>query len=73
MKTKSNPKHALRKITLLVPTELLEEALKVGGDNLTQTVRKGLQLIAARGAYNELRKMRGKVKFSLTLDEMRYE
>ena len=70
---KKKTKSAYRKITLLVPTDLLEEALKVGGDNLTQTVRKGLQLIAARDAYNEIRKMRGKVKFSLSLDEMRYE
>lgn len=57
----------------MVPEDLLEEALKVGKDNLTQTVRKGLELIAARGAYDGLRKMKGKVKFSLTLDEMRYE
>ncbi len=71
MKKKAKP--ALKKITLLVPADILEEALKVGGDNLTQTVRKGLQLIAARDAYYEIRKMRGKVKFSLSLDEMKHE
>ena len=71
MKKKSKP--ILKKITLFVPADILEEAIKVGGDNLTQTVRKGLQLIAARDAYSEIRKMRGKVKFSLSLDEMRYE
>jgi len=73
MKTKKPSKPAFRKITLLVPTDLLEEALKAGGDNLSQTAKKGLQLIAARQAYTEIRKMRGKVKFSLPLDEMRYE
>ena len=62
-----------RKITLLVPADLLEDALRAGGDTLTGTVRKGLQLIAAREAFSGLRKMRGKVKFSLSVDEMRYE
>jgi len=70
---KRNLKQAYKKITLLVPTDLLEQALKTGGDNLTQTVRKGLKLIAARNAYSGIRKMKGKVKFSLSLDEMRYE
>jgi hypothetical protein len=63
----------LKKITLFVPTDLLEDALRVGGQNITQTVRKALQLIAARDAYDGLKSMRGKVKFSLSLDEMRYE
>jgi hypothetical protein len=70
---KSSQKKKLKKITLYVPTDLLNEALKSGGDNLTQTVRKGLSLIAARKAYDGIRKMRGKVKFSISLDAMRYE
>jgi hypothetical protein len=70
---KKNVKAKLKKITLFVPTELLEDALRVGGDNITETVRKALKLIAARETYQGLKKMRGKVKFSLTLDEMRYE
>jgi len=70
---KKKPSTTLKKITLFVPAELLEEALRIGGDNMTQTVRRGLELITARDAFSELRKMRGKVKFSLSLDEMRYE
>ena len=71
MKKKAKPE--LKKITLLVPTILLDEAMKVGGDNITQTVRKALTLIAARDAYEGIKKMRGKVKFSLSLDQMRFE
>lgn len=70
---RKKPKIALKKITLFVPEELLEEALRVGGENMTQTVRRGLELIAARDAFSQLRKLKGKVKFSLSLDEMRYE
>ena len=70
---KNNKKVAYKKVTLMVPVDLLEQALKAGGDNLTQTVRKGLILIAARDTYQNIKKMRGKVKFSLSLDEMRYE
>lgn len=70
---KKNTKPELKKITLFVPTDLLESALKAGGGNITQTVRKALQLIAARDAYDGLKKMRGKVKFSISLDDMRYE
>ena len=69
MKTKS----ILKKITLMVPEDLLEDALKAGNDNLTQTVRKGLELIAARHAYTGIRKMKGKVKFSISPNEMKYE
>ncbi len=69
----ANKKPLYKKITLNVPVDLLDEALKVGGDNLTQTVRKGLQLIAAQDAFKGIRKMRGKVKFSLPLDEIRYD
>jgi hypothetical protein len=34
-------------------------------------VRKGLELLAAHDAYEGLQKMRGKVKFGLTWQEMR--
>jgi hypothetical protein len=36
-----------RKITVEVPLELLEKAQRASGAGVTQTVRKGLQLVAA--------------------------
>ena len=68
---KESMKLKYKKITLNVPTDLLEAALKAGGDNLTQTVRKGLELIAAQHAYEGLRSKRGEVDFSISLAAMR--
>jgi hypothetical protein len=53
-----------RKITVEVPLELLERAQEASGAGVTQTVRTGLQLVAASRTYARLRKLRGKVRFS---------
>lgn len=60
-----------RKITLEVPEELLERALAASGEGITQTVRQGLQLVAAGRAYEELRRLRGKVKLGIDLEALR--
>ena len=38
---------------------------------ITETVREGLQVLAAKWGYEGLRKLRGKVKFSINLKELR--
>lgn len=60
-----------RKITLEVPEELLERALAASGEGITQTVRRGLQLVAAGRAYDELRRLRSKVKLGIDLEALR--
>jgi hypothetical protein len=60
-----------RKITIEVPPELLERAQKASGTGVTQTVRTGLQLVAASETYAHLRQLRGKVRFSKTLAELK--
>lgn len=60
-----------RKITLEVPAELLERAQRASGSGVTQTVRAGLQLIAASQTYARLRTLRGKVQFSQTAAELK--
>ena len=62
---------AARKITLEVPAELLERAQRASGKGITETVRTGLQLVAASEAYDRIRELRGKVKFSLSLAELK--
>jgi len=62
---------ALRKITVEVPNDLLEKAQRAGGTGITQTVRTGLQLVAASQAYARLRRMRGKVRFSRSLAQLK--
>jgi len=60
-----------RKITVEVPVELLERAQEASGAGVTQTVRTGLQLVAASRTYARLRKLRGKVRFSRTAVELK--
>jgi len=62
---------AARKITVEVPEDLLEKAQQASGAGITQTVRTGLQLVAASHAYARLRELRGKVRFSQTTDELK--
>jgi hypothetical protein len=60
-----------RKITVEVPPDLLEKAQQATGSGITQTVRTGLQLVAASHAYARLRALRGKVRFSRTAAELK--
>jgi hypothetical protein len=60
-----------RKITVEVPHALLERAQQASGAGVTETVRTGLQLLAASQAYAELRRLRGKVRFSRKLQELK--
>ena len=61
----------LRKITVEVPVELLDQAQRFTGSGITQTVRAGLELVAASQNYARLRQFRGKVRFSRTLAELK--
>lgn len=60
-----------RKITVEVPPELLEKAQEASGAGITETVRTGLQLVAASRTYAHLRRFRGKVRFQRTWTELK--
>jgi hypothetical protein len=60
-----------RKITVEVPLELLKKARQASGTGITQTVRTGMQLVAASRTYARLRQLRGKVRFTRTLAELK--
>jgi len=60
-----------RKITVLVNRELLAKAQKAAHAGVSETVREGLKLVVAGDAYDQLLKMRGKVTFSVDLNELR--
>lgn len=62
-----------RKITIEIPNDLLSKAQKASGTGITQTVRAGLQLVAASHTYARLRKLRGKVRFSRTVEELKFD
>jgi hypothetical protein len=60
-----------RKITVEIQPELLEKAQRATGGGITQTVRTGLQLVAASEAYERLLQLRGKVRFSRRAAELK--
>ena len=60
-----------RKISVLASSELLAKAQEAAKAGISDTVRKGLELLAANDVYDQLLKMRGKVKFSVALSELR--
>ena len=61
----------VRKITVEVPLDLLDRAQQASGTGVTQTVRTGLQLVAASQTYARLRQLRGKVRFSRTSADLK--
>jgi hypothetical protein len=61
----------IRKITVQVPEDDLKLAQELTGAGVTETVRAGLKKLASIQAQHELLKLRGTVKFSLNLDELR--
>ncbi|MBI2964294.1 MAG: hypothetical protein HYY35_11110 [Deltaproteobacteria bacterium] len=62
---------AAHKVTVQLPDELLDKARAATGAGITQTIRRGLELVAAGRAYDDLRKLRGRVPLSLDLRRIR--
>jgi len=61
----------LKKLTVEVPEDILKRAVSATGMGITPTIRRGLELVAASRAYAQLRSLKGKVKFSVSLSELR--
>lgn len=62
---------AIRKVTMNLPADLLDGAQAATGKNATETVKLALVELRQRRAMSELRKLRGKVRFSMTWQEMK--
>jgi hypothetical protein len=62
---------ATRKLTVHIDADLLRRARERTGEGVTATIRHGLELVAASEAYDRLRALRGKVKFTLDLQALR--
>jgi hypothetical protein len=61
----------MRKITVEVPQDVLEDAQAFTGQGVTETVREGLKRLASIKVQQELRNLRGTFKFTVALDELR--
>ncbi len=61
----------MRKITVFVPAKLLASAQDYTAQGVTETVRQGLETLARQRFYDQLKALRGKVKFDVSLEELR--
>lgn len=66
----SMTRHNTRKITVEVPVDILERAT-AEGEGITDVVRKSLELRANQQAWRRLERWAGKVKWSVSLEELR--
>jgi hypothetical protein len=65
------PMKQLKKLTVLLPDELVRAATKATRQGITPTLRLGLKLVAAKDAYETLRGLRGKAKLGLSWKQLR--
>ncbi|OFW80004.1 MAG: hypothetical protein A2887_06800 [Alphaproteobacteria bacterium RIFCSPLOWO2_01_FULL_40_26] len=61
----------IQKITVHIPRELLQKAMGRKHKSITDTVKEGLEYLARAQTYENIRQMRGKVKFSIDFDKLR--
>jgi len=59
------------KVTVELPAELLARARESTGEGITGTIRRGLELVASSRAQEQLRKLRGKVRFTVDVRALR--
>jgi hypothetical protein len=58
----------MKKVTVILPADLLERATMATGKGIEPTIREGLEALVSSHAWEGLR---GKVKLSMNLDELR--
>ena len=61
----------MRKITVNVPADTLDNATKITGKGITPTVVAGLHELERRAKRSALRHLKGKVRFDLDLESTR--
>jgi hypothetical protein len=64
-------KEEMQKVTVMLPKRLVEKATQETGLGITPVIRQGLESVISAEALKRLRLRRGKVKFSINIDEMR--
>ena len=54
-----------------LPADPLDRATQATGKGITPTIREGLEAMAASHTFEGLRRLRGKVKLSIDVDQLR--
>jgi len=64
-------KEEMQKITVMLPKSLVDNAMLSTGLGITPVIRKGLENVIASQSLKRLRERRGKVRFTINVDELR--
>ncbi len=64
-------KHGIRRVTANLPVGLLEEARRVSGAGVTETLKQGLSLITRGAALTKASRLRGRLKLDVDLQVSR--
>jgi hypothetical protein len=62
---------AVKRVTVNLPRELLNDASDVTGSGTTETIIQELRLLAQRGAYSRAMALKGKVDLRIDVDAAR--
>jgi len=60
-----------RRVTANLPEDLLDRAMEVTGEGITQTIIEGLEQIRRRRAYEKFMALKGKIQLDINIDELR--
>ena len=61
----------VKRITANLPEDLLNEASKVTGKGITETLIEGLRLIRRSAAFEKAQRLKGKLNLDVDVDESR--
>jgi hypothetical protein len=62
---------ASKKVTVTIPTKILERARALTGRGITETIVEGLRELERQRDRTALRALRGRVRFQLDLEKTR--
>ena len=62
---------AVRKVTVNLPEDLLARAMRITGKGITETRLVGLHEVERRARRSALRRLKGKIRLELDLEETR--
>ena len=60
-----------KKVTVNIPTHVLEQAMEATGKGVTATIVSGLEELERQRKRNALRRLKGKIAFDLDLEATR--
>ena len=63
----------LQKITANLPSSLVGEAMKNTGLGITETLKRGLELLNNSSFYEEALNKKGKIKFNISTKSLRQD